>query len=284
VINIPAPEHQMPGITVIIAVYNGEKFLQQCIDSVADQTYTQKQIIVIDGGSRDSTVKIIHANQEKLDYWVSEPDKGIYDAWNKGLKQATGDWVLFIGADDYLTDQGVFKKLSLQLSDVPEDIKVAYGQIMIIDAMDKALYALGSAWENLKNRFQQLMCLPHPAVVHRRSLFTLHGTFDDSFRIAGDYELLLRELKAGDAQFLPGIVVTAMRQGGISSNPGNNLIALQEVRRAQIKNEVPTLKLYWLIAIVRAHLGIFLFKLFGAKFTRRLLNTVRSAMISMRLY
>ena len=281
--NVQIANNQLSVITVIIAVFNGEKYLQQCIDSVANQTYVDRQIIVVDGGSYDNTLKIIKLNQEKLSYWVSELDKGIYDAWNKGLKQASGDWICFIGADDYLMDPGVLKKLSYQLSLVPENIKIAYGQIMIIDAAGSALYALGESWGSLKKRFQQLMCLPHPAVMHRRSLFATHGMFDESFRIAGDYELLLRELKEGEAQFLPDIVVTAMRQGGISSNPANNLIALQEVRCAQTKNGVSTLKVHWLLALGRAYLGIILFKLFGVSFTRRLLNRVRTAMISAKL-
>ena len=281
--NVQIANNQLSVITVIVAVFNGEKYLQQCIDSIANQTYVDRQIIVVDGGSYDNTLKIIKANQEKLSYWVSEPDKGIYDAWNKGLKQASGDWIFFIGADDYLTDPGVFKKLSYHLSLVPENIKIAYGQIMIIDAAGSALYSLGESWGSLKKRFQQLMCLPHPAVMHRRSMFAMHGMFDESFRIAGDYELLLRELKEGEAQFLPDIVVTAMRQGGISSNPANNLIALQEVRCAQRKNGVSTLKAHWLLALGRAYLGLILFKLFGVSFTRRLLNRVRSAMISAKL-
>ena len=281
--NVQIANNQLSVITVIVAVFNGEKYLQQCIDSIANQTYVDRQIIVVDGGSYDNTLKIIKANQEKLSYWVSEPDKGIYDAWNKGLKQASGDWIFFIGADDYLTDPGVFKKLSYHLSLVPENIKIAYGQIMIIDAAGSALYVLGESWGSLKKRFQQLMCLPHPAVMHRRSMFATHGMFDESFRIAGDYELLLRELKEGEAQFLPDIVVTAMRQGGISSNPANNLIALQEVRCAQRKNGVSTLKAHWLLALGRAYLGLILFKLFGVSFTRRLLNRVRSAMISAKL-
>ena len=281
--NVQIANNQLSVITVIVAVFNGEKYLQQCIDSIANQTYVDRQIIVVDGGSYDNTLKIIKANQEKLSYWVSEPDKGIYDAWNKGLKQASGDWICFIGSDDYLTDPEVLKKLSYQLSLVPENIKIAYGQITIIDAAGSALYSLGESWGSLKKRFQQLMCLPHPAVMHRRSMFATHGMFDESFRIAGDYELLLRELKGGEAQFLPDIVVTAMRQGGISSNPANNLIALQEVRCAQRKNGVSTLKAHWLLALGRAYLGLILFKLFGVSFTRRLLNRVRSAMISAKL-
>jgi glycosyltransferase involved in cell wall biosynthesis len=89
-------------ISVIVAVFNGAKTLQQCIDSVAGQTYPHKELIVIDGGSIDGTREILEGDATKLAYWVSEPDRGIYHAWNKALARARGDWICFLGADDYL--------------------------------------------------------------------------------------------------------------------------------------------------------------------------------------
>ena len=91
----------LPLITIIIAVFNGAKTLQQCIDSVAQQSYPNKELIIIDGGSKDGTLDLLKANSEKIDYWVSETDNGIYNAWNKGLAQANGDWICFLGADDF---------------------------------------------------------------------------------------------------------------------------------------------------------------------------------------
>jgi len=89
----------LPSITAIVAVFNGVDTLQQCIDSVAQQSYPAKELIVIDGDSKDGTVELLKASQEKINYWVSEPDSGVYNAWNKGLAKANGDWIFSLGSD-----------------------------------------------------------------------------------------------------------------------------------------------------------------------------------------
>src|SRR5690606_34585060 len=92
----------LPRFSVVISVFNGAKTLQKCLDSVAGQTYAARELIVIDGGSTDGTQQILRHNAGRLAYWVSEPDRGTYHAWNKALAQASGDWSCFLGADDYL--------------------------------------------------------------------------------------------------------------------------------------------------------------------------------------
>lgn len=91
-----------PLITVITVVFNGEKYLEETIQSVINQTYDNVEYIIIDGGSVDGTLEVIRKYEEAIDYWVSEPDMGIYDAMNKGVKLASGDWLLFLGSDDLL--------------------------------------------------------------------------------------------------------------------------------------------------------------------------------------
>src|SRR3990172_6849742 len=102
-----------PLISIIVAVYNGKATLQQCIDSVAQQTYPNKELVIIDGGSNDGTVELLEKNRSKFSYWISEPDRGIYNAWNKGLVQAHGEWVCFLGADDYLWDATVLGRIEI---------------------------------------------------------------------------------------------------------------------------------------------------------------------------
>jgi glycosyltransferase involved in cell wall biosynthesis len=139
-----------PLITIIIAVYNGAKTLQQCIDSVAQQTYPNKELIIIDGGSKDGTVDLLKTNHGKIGYWVSEPDYGIYHAWNKGLAQANGDWICFLGADDYFWDTQVLERAAVKLALIPPEIRVAYGQIMLLTADGVSIYAVGESWETVK--------------------------------------------------------------------------------------------------------------------------------------
>ena len=265
----------MPMITVIVSVYNGVKTLQQCIDSVCKQTYASKELIVIDGGSTDGSVELIKANSSAIEYWVSEPDGGIYSAWNKGLANANGDWICFIGSDDFLWSVDVLQRMASSLSHAPAEINVAYGQIMLLNQSGGELFRMGAPWPQVKARFKQLMSVPHPAVMHRKSLFTQHGNFDESYRIAGDYEMLLRELITKPALFVPDVIVTGMRQGGISSNPDNNVRALKEVREAQRKNGLRSSGWLWQLTMVRAYIGLLLSKVLGIKNTRILLNAVR---------
>ncbi|EKD96958.1 MAG: glycosyl transferase family 2 [uncultured bacterium] len=273
-----SPDNSTPLISVVIAVYNGKATLQQCLDSVTQQTYAHIELIVIDGGSTDGTVDLIRANAQQITYWISEPDRGIYNAWNKALVQAKGDWICFLGADDYLRDAQVLARMAERLVLVPPDIRVAYGQIMLLNNNDAELYAVGEQWSAVKNRFKQTMCVPHPAVMHRHSLFVQHGNFDESFRIAGDYELLLRELQTNDAFFIQGIVMTAMRQGGVSSDPTNTLQGLREVRLAQIKNGLHWPGLGWRVAVLRTYTRLFLWRLLGEKQARKMLDIGRHLM------
>jgi len=271
-------EQSKPVITIIIAVFNGSQTLQQCIDSVTKQSYPNKQLIIIDGGSTDGTVKLLQANNHGINYWLSESDKGIYNAWNKGLLKAEGEWICFLGADDYFLDDKVLEHMSKSLEKLPADIRVAYAQIMLISENGQELYLLGEAWQKVKQRFKQLMSIPHPGTMHRRDLFEQHGYFDESFRIVGDYELLLRELKTADAAYIPNMVSVGMLQGGISSNPQNALLQLYEVRRAQQKHGLKMPSTHWLMALLRVYIRLLLWRVVGEKATRRALDVGRRMM------
>ncbi len=267
-----------PLISIIIAVFNGAATLQQCIDSVARQTYPNKELIVIDGSSSDGTVELLQANHEKLTYWISESDGGIYSAWNKGLARAQGEWICFLGADDYFWNAQALAQMTEPLAKLPSNIGVAYAPVMLVNAEGEQLYPVGEPWGKLKERFKQLSCIWHQGVMHRRSLFERHGQFDETFRIAGDYELLLRELKNADAVFIPDVIITAMRQGGISNNPANTLQTMRELRRAQKMHGQPRPGWVWLMAVARVYVRLLLWNLIGEQATRRLLDTGRRLM------
>jgi glycosyltransferase involved in cell wall biosynthesis len=267
-----------PLITIIVAVFNGAKTLQQCIDSVAQQTYPNKELIIIDGGSKDGAVDLLKENHNRISYWVSEPDHGIYNAWNKGLEQAKGDWICFLGADDFLWDTQVLEKFAIQLAMIPPNICIAYGKIMLLTFNGESLYLVGSPWSKVKHRFKQKMSIPHQGVMHRRCLFEKHGEFDESFRIVGDYELLLRELINGDAVFIPDIIVTGMRQGGVSSDPESTLTILREVRRAKIKHGLKLPSRLWIMAIIRVYIRLILWQVLGEKRARKALDFGRRVM------
>jgi glycosyltransferase involved in cell wall biosynthesis len=264
-----------PLITVIVAVFNGANKLQHCIDSVSQQTYQNKELIIIDGGSRDGTVDLIKSNNAHINYWISESDKGIYNAWNKGLSQAKGDWICFLGADDYFWDVRVLDQVVSQLAAISPKINVAYGKIMLLSSDGEKLYAIGRPWGTVKNRFKQLMSIPHPGAMHRASLFRKYGNFDEAFRIAGDYEFLLRELKSNDAMFMPNLITIGMRQGGISSDPANAVEAMREIRMAQRMHGQRWPGPVWLAAMARVYVRLFLWRLLGARVANKVLDCVR---------
>jgi glycosyltransferase involved in cell wall biosynthesis len=264
-----------PLISVIVAVYNGKETLQQCIDSVTQQTYPNKEMIIIDGGSKDGTVDLLEMNRNKFSYWISEPDSGIYNAWNKGLAQAQGDWICFLGADDYFWDITVLERMAAQLVTLPESIRVVYGQIMLISVDGQPPCPKGESWAVAKGLIMQLMSIPHVGTMHRRSLFEYHGKFDESFRIAGDYELLLRELKTGDAKFIPDIITAGQRIGGISTDNANYWRTMREVWRAQRLHGKLLPGKILLKEISMKYLRLLLWKVFGEKLARKLLDLRR---------
>lgn len=268
-----------PLFSIITAVFNREKTLQRCIDSVASQTYPNKELIIIDGGSTDRTIEILKFNNEKITYWKSEPDRGIYHAFNKGLKQAKGDWIYFLGSDDYLWDSQTLSQMSEQFVAIPKDVRVVYGKVALISPKGEVIEFINQPWEQIKSRFLQGCYICHQGVFQHRSLFEIHGQFDESFQISGVYELLLRELKTGKAVFFPNITVAAMQVGGVSSSPKHTLKILNEYAKARRMNSIHVLPLEWSWSYVKALGRLLLYQVIGesgttstADFYRKLTN------------
>lgn len=273
-----AEAQPLPLITFVIAVYNASKTLQQCLDSVTQQSCKDFELVVIDGNSTDGSLDILRGQASRFAYWTSEPDRGVYDAWNKALKRARGEWVCFLGADDYLWSNTVVEQLSVKLAELPAETSIAYGKIALLDRNENVMFELGESWSEIELQFKKKMCLPHPAVMHRRTLFDACGAFDPSFRIAGDYEFLLRATKLQAPHFLGELVVTAMRQGGLSSNPAGTLKGLNEAYRAQAKNGQAVIWLPRLMAFARVYIRSVIVKCVGEKVAAVLLDWGRARM------
>ncbi|MDK2744675.1 MAG: glycosyltransferase [Nitrospira sp. BO4] len=227
---------EAPRATLIVAVYNAAPTIAKCLDSVAAQTYVSRELIVIDGGSTDGTVDILRRNADQLSYWISEPDAGVYSAWNKALARARGDWIAFLGADDYLWAPDALERLVREGDQVFPRKRIIYGRVGFVSALGNVIETVGRPWAEIRDEFRNRMVLPHPGLLCHRSLFAEHGLFDESFRISGDYEWLLRELKDGDAQFIDGPFVVGMRAGGMSSQAGRGMQIFVETRLAQQKH------------------------------------------------
>lgn len=220
-------------ITVIIAVFNAGKTLEECLLSIIEQVGVSVQIVVIDGGSSDDSPAIAAKYADFIDYYISESDGGIYDAWNKGLNHIKSEWVFFLGADDYLWHSNVLSDVLGNLTHIPAEVNIAYGPVMVVNKDREPLYKIGQPWDEVKQDFRRSMCLPHPAAMHRSAIFEKYGNFNAAFKIAGDYEFLLRDLLANNAIFIDVGPVVGMRHGGMSSNPKNALKGYKEMIAAR---------------------------------------------------
>lgn len=214
-------EMKNPLVSLITITYNAEKHLEQSILSVLNQTYSNIEYIIIDGGSADGTVDIIKNYENKIAYWVTEPDKGIYDAWNKGINASKGEWIAFVNADDWFFPDAVSSYMTYIQNNIGLELEYVSSVMEYTDDNLKRLCVFGNKWDwNVSLRY---MNVAHPGSFHRRKLFEKYGLFDTKFKSSGDYELLFRTGKNLKAGFLEKITIK-MRKGGIS----DGLIALVE--------------------------------------------------------
>lgn len=237
-----------PKISIITASYNAVSTIEKTILSIINQTYPNIEYIIIDGGSTDGTVDIIKKYEDKIAYWISEPDKGIYDAWNKGLNVAHGDWIEFIGADDFLLNN-ISKDLYtlLQDQDIANfDLITAKGKL--INKSGKFLKYCGEefSWTT----FRKYMNICHGATLHNKNLFNQIGSFDTQYRYSADYELILRKKDKLKVLFINKSVLM-IQIGGASYS----IAGLKESFKIKKKNNI--LPLYYnLYMFVKAYIGL----------------------------
>jgi glycosyltransferase involved in cell wall biosynthesis len=259
-------------ITIIIAVYNNVQLLQRCIDSVTNQSYSHTELVIIDGGSTDGTVQLIEHNQDKITYWESQKDRGIYHAWNKGLVHTKGEWVIFLGSDDYFFSPQTLELVSASLKSCSPETTVVYGKVKVFRSDGKEVDNLGDRWCR-QDFLQQGNTLPHTGMFHRRTLFEKYGNFDESFKIAGDYELLIRVLKNSDPIFLEDVTVAFMQNGGTSdTNPLKTV--LEFIKAIKNNNLSPySFKMAWSLTRVLLKLGVH--KVTGDRGAKKLIDMYR---------
>ena len=206
-------------ISIITATYNSANTLRDTFESVLSQSYQDIEYIVIDGNSTDGTVDLIKEFEPKFNgklRWISEPDKGLYDAMNKGLKMATGDVVGILNSDDFYSSHDVLQIISSNISDVD----AVYGDIHYVDPgnLNKPVRFYSS--KNFR-RWKMIMgFMPaHPSFYCHRRIYQLFGLFDTSFKVAADFEQLLRLIYLNNIsiRYIPKYF-GKMRTGGASAS------------------------------------------------------------------
>ena len=177
-----------PQITVVTVVFNAELLIEKTIESVINQTYSNIQYIIIDGCSTDGTVDVIKKYESMIDYWVSEPDSGIYDAMNKGIAHANGDWIYFINAGDSLFSEKSIENLQLEKQNATD---VLYGNINIIDSLTR-LGTFHNMQEVIDIKFLLKTNVCHQALIYKTKLFVDFRGYEVRYQICSDYDKLLQ--------------------------------------------------------------------------------------------
>jgi len=202
-------------VSIITVCYNSSVTIRDTIESVLAQDYTDIEYIIIDGASRDNTLDIINEYRNRIAHVVSEPDRGIYDAMNKGIKIASGDVVGVLNSDDFFSSNQSVSKLVAGFTDNTDAV---YADLVYVKQQDKTklsrLYSSAS-FSPWKIRFGFM--IPHPTFYAKRSLFDKLGFYKLDYRVAADFELMARFFKAGIRVNRINSVIVSMREGGISS-------------------------------------------------------------------
>ncbi len=199
-----------PLISVVTAVKNGALHLEQTILSVIKQNYSNIEYLIIDGGSTDRTIDIIQKYEKYIDYWSSEPDNGIYDGMDKGIKLANGSYFLVLNSDDYYCSNDIFSLIADYILKYP-DIDFFFGDVFVITHTGHI-----KKRESSIDKIRFSNTVHHPAMVLKTKIYKALGGFDKNFQIAADYELVLK-LLAGQYKWkrIPEEIVY-FRKGGMS--------------------------------------------------------------------
>lgn len=205
-------------ISVITVCFNAKETIEDTFLSVFDQTYPDIELIVIDGGSTDGTLQVVEKHRDKIAYFTSEPDDGIYDAMNKGIKASGGDLLFFLNANDVFKDDKVLEKVTKVLEE-NADAKILFGNVEYLSESGETSKI--QTYEKMIDDFALLsdnIC--HQCIFYHKSLFEDFGLYSKEFKLYADWDFNIKTLiKARvSAIYLP-ITVSKFRQGGISSTP-----------------------------------------------------------------
>lgn len=213
----------MLKITIITAVYNNHDHLEACFSSVFSQSYPNIEYIVVDGASTDGSVDIIKKYDGKITRWVSEPDRGIYDALNKGIAMATGDVIGLLHSDDLFNSSGTIRQIAETFEKTGCD--ATYGNLEYVSRNNPGQVI--RFWKSAPYKPSLLKTgwmPPHPTLFVKRKWYMEKGTFRTDFRISADYDLILRLFS--DSRFKTCYidqVITRMRTGGASNRSLKNI-------------------------------------------------------------
>jgi glycosyltransferase involved in cell wall biosynthesis len=228
-------------VSIITAVFNGEPAIVATLKSVAAQDYSEIEHIVIDGGSRDSTPALVREHGDRVSRFVSEPDAGVYDAFNKGLRLATGDVIAFLNCGDTYASADVVSRITEVFSD--EEIQAVFADVLIVDSRnpDRVIRRYNSKHFSPESMAYGLMPA-HPSLFIRREIYRRIGEYDARFEIAGDFELCLRIFITAAVRYrYLNEAIVRMPTGGLSNRGWRSKLTItREMYKACTMNHVRT--------------------------------------------
>ena len=207
-------------ISIITVCYNSEKYIRSAIESILGQTYENIEYIVVDGHSTDGTLDIIKEYEPKFNgrmHWISEPDKGIYDAMNKGIAMASGDIVGILNSDDIYANVDVIADIVRNFT--AQKCDAIYGDLIYVDAKNMTkIKRYWKAGQYKPRSFKYGWMPPHPTFFVKKEIYNTYGSFKTDFKSAADYEFMLRTIYKIKITliYIPRVLV-AMRTGGTSN-------------------------------------------------------------------
>lgn len=225
-------------ISIITVVYNNEKTIKDAMQSVLGQTYKNIEYVIIDGKSNDNTVNLINGYKEKLGYFISENDNGLYDAMNKGINASTGDVIGILNSDDLYQDSAVIADVMEQFNNDPH-LDILYGDLVYVKSDDTNKVVRN--WKSktyYKRFFENANVPPHPSLFVRSKVYKEVGVFDLNYKLAADYELMLRLFKKHNfkSKYFNRLIIK-MRLGGATNQSFTNIINQnKEILKAWKKN------------------------------------------------
>lgn len=216
-------------ISIITATYNSAETVRDTIESVLLQDYNDIEYIIIDGGSKDNTLDIVYEYKDKIFKVISEPDKGIYDAMNKGIKLATGDVVGILNSDDFYTSNNVISKIVTEFKN-NRNVDAVYGDIHFVSSDDLNTCVRYYSSKMFHSGFMRFGFMPaHPSFYVKRECYMKYGVYSLDYKISADFDLLVRFICKYkiSCKYIPMDFVT-MRRGGASTAGIKSKITLNE--------------------------------------------------------
>jgi glycosyltransferase involved in cell wall biosynthesis len=248
--------------TIITSTMNCAPALACTAKSIRAQATSFIQWIIVDGGSSDSFLEVVRENDDIIDRWVSEPDDGIYDAWNKACKDIAGEWVIFLGAGDLLFSADTIEAVVAKLTAFPPTVMFAYGNVVQTTRSGER-YRWGRVrldeWDIYRPRLPA-----HQGIFHRAITLAGPYPFDSSYKIVADSKLLLPVMKEQNTRYID-IDICTMEPGGVSSNPASTLKVMREFLRLEVDVGYRIPRAKRLLFIARSYARFIIYRVAGQR-------------------